>query len=101
MSQAHGFLPFPLALAKLSHCITELVWERKIEVASDMCGQNGRQVLKKRKTVQDDDDGGGGGMYLYSKEAEELETRPESQSLRFGGRRKWRRGRGSGWSRSM
>lgn len=42
-----------------------------------MCGQNGRQVLKKRKTVQDDDDdGGGGGMYLYSKEAEELETRP-------------------------
>lgn len=43
----------------------------------DMCGQNGRQVFKKRKTVQDDDDdGGGGGMYLYSKEAEELETRP-------------------------
>lgn len=42
-----------------------------------MCGQNGRQVLKKRKTVQDDeDDGAGGGMYLYSKEAEELETRP-------------------------
>lgn len=42
-----------------------------------MRGQNGRQVLKKRKTVQDDDDdGGGGGMYLYSKEAEELETRP-------------------------
>lgn len=26
---------------------------------------------------------------------------PESQSLRFGGRRKWRRGRVGGWSRSM